>query len=131
MTDPVELYMRIVKAMRAEDDSVTLKYFAPDFVVHEDPGMPYGGVLNGASSFLKLRLKVYDTWGPDCLKLLFVCGEPNGTHAAAYFKIVGQPAGAFASIESYVTVMWTFRDDLAVEARVFYYDTPRLSKAIG
>jgi hypothetical protein len=28
-------------------------------------------------------------------------------------------------------VLWTFRDDLATEVRVFYYDTPRLSEALA
>jgi hypothetical protein len=130
MSDPAELYMEIITAMRSGNFDVAGKYFDPAFVVHEDPGMPYGGVLKGADAFFKLRRKVYDTWGEGCLKLLFVCGD-KGDHATANFKITGRPGTSVANLESFVTVVWTFRNGLATEARVFYYDTPRLSRALA
>lgn len=130
MSDPAELYMKIITAMRSGNFDVADKYFDPEFVVHEDPGMPYGGVLKGSDAFFKLRRKVYDTWGEGCLKLLFVCGD-KVDHATANFKIVAQPGGKVQNLESFVTVVWTFRNDLATEARVFYYDTPRLSQALA
>jgi ketosteroid isomerase-like protein len=131
MSDAVLLYMQLITAMRGSDDSAALKLFAPDFVAYEDPGMPYGGRYEGGEGFLRLRRKVYDIWGSGALNLLFVCGDPDGAHASAHFKLVGRPQGAAEPIEGDVTVVWTFRDDLAVEARVFYFDTPRLSAALG
>jgi hypothetical protein len=131
MTDPLVLYSRILDALKAEDDAVTVRLFDPEFVIHEDPGMPYGGELRGAESFIKLRHKVYDSWGENCLELLFKCGDPDGQHAASVFRLTDRRAGVTGRAESYVTVVWTFRDDLATEVRVFYYDTPRLSLALA
>jgi len=130
MSDPVALYSQLLAAMRSSNDMSALKYFAPDFVAYEDPGMPYGGRFEGGEGFIALRRKVYDTWGPGAMKLLFVCGDPDGGHLSAHFKLVGRPGRAREQVEGHVTVVWTFRDDLATEARVFYFDTPRLTAAL-
>jgi ketosteroid isomerase-like protein len=129
MSDPVALYTRILASLRGGDDAATLRFFAPDFAIHEDPGMPYGGELIGGEAFLALFRKVYATWGEQCLELLFKCGDPEGGHAAGIFKLTGRPG--MAPIESFVTVVWTFRDELAAEVRIFYYDTPRLAEALA
>lgn len=131
MSDPVLLYKQLLAAMRGSDDTAALKFFAPDFVAYEDPGMPYAGRYEGGEGFLELRRKVYDIWGPGAMNLLFVCGDPAGAHASAHFKLVGRPRGVAEPVEGDVTVVWTFRDDLAVEARVFYFDTPRLGEALA
>lgn len=130
MRDPVELYSNLLTAMRAENDDVTVKLFAPDFAIHEDPGMPYGGEMTGGANFLKLRKKVYDAWGPGCLELLFKTGDGQ-SHATGYFRITDRRPGVTDPVESYVSLVWTFEDDLATEVRVIYYDTPRLSKALA
>jgi ketosteroid isomerase-like protein len=130
MSDPVALYTAILDALKAGDDEATLRLFAPDFVIHEDPGMPYGGEMSGGERFIRLRDKVYESWGENCLELLFKMGDPDGDHSAGVFRLTDRRSGA-APTESYVTVLWTFRDDLAVEVRVFYYDTPRLSRALA
>ena len=131
MSDPLALYSNFLTTLRAGDDAATLKLFDPGFVIHEDPGMPYGGEIGGGENFLKLYRKVYDVWGENCLELLAKAGDPEGGRAFGFFRLTGCPAGATAPVESYVTLVWTFRNDLAVEARVFYYDTPRLSRALG
>lgn len=131
LSDPVALYRRLLAAMRSGDDRSALPYFAPDFVAHEDPGMTYGGHYEGGEGFLELRRKVYDIWGPGAMQLLYVCGDSEGGHASAHFRLVGRPKGAAEPVEGHVTIAWTFRDGLAAEARVFYYDTPRLNAALG
>jgi hypothetical protein len=130
MTDPVSLYSNLLDAMRAENEEVTLKLFDPDFVIHEDPGMPYGGEMKGGAAFLRLRSKVYATWGPDCLNLLFKTGD-GGEHAHGFFRLIDSRPGKPRTLESYVSLVWTFRNGLAKEVHVIYYDTPRLSKALA
>ncbi len=131
MSDPVALYMQLLQAMRSPDNSVALQYFAPGFIAHEDPGMPYGGKAHGGAEFLRLRGKVYDAWGPGCLKLEYVTGDPEGNHAAAHFLLVGKPNGAAETVEGNVVVVWAFSNGLADEARVYYFDTPRLARALA
>ena len=129
MKDPAELYHALLKSMRG-GDAKAHELFHPDFTAYEDPGMPYGGVVRGGRNFLSLRQKVYDFWEPGFLNLQYVCGDGQGGHASAHFKLVGRPKGAGEQVEGYVIVTWTFRDGLAYEARVFYFDTPALSRAL-
>ncbi len=129
MTDPVALYDKIVQALRAEDDSVTRELFAPEFVTHEDPGMPYGGVIPTGQGFIDLRRKVISHWQ---LALLYRCGEPGGRHMSAFLSAKGHPGGPLDGVETFINVSWTFDDnDKAQEARVFYFDTPRLAAAMA
>ena len=128
MSDLFSLYNEIVVALRAEDDSVTLKYFHPDFVVYEDPGMPYGGVFKGGDKFIELRRKVRQFWN---LSFIAKCAEQDGNTFVAVFKATGVAGGPTDSMETVVTVVWTFQDQQALEARVIYYDTPRLAAALA
>ena len=131
MSDPVALYTAILDALKAGDDAATLRLFAPDFVIHEDPGMPYGVEMKGGERFIRLRDKVYESWGENCLELLFKMGDPDGAHSAGVLRLTDRRPGVTVRTESYVPVLWTFRDDLATQVRVFYYDTPRLSEALA
>jgi ketosteroid isomerase-like protein len=130
MSDPALLYRRLLAAMRSSDDTSALEFFAPDFVAYEDEGMPYGGRHEGGEGFLELRRKVYALWGPGAMNLLFVCSDPETGHASAHFRLAGRPQGSVKTVEGHVVVVWAFRDDLAVEARVYYYDTPGLREAM-
>jgi ketosteroid isomerase-like protein len=115
-------------ALRAENDEITRQFFDPEFIVYEDPGMPYGGILHGPDAFIMLRRKVRKFWN---LAFIAKCIEPNGDKLVAVFKATGVPGSAVDGLETVVAVVWTFRDDKAVEARVLYYDTPRLSLALA
>ena len=128
MSDLLSIYNEIVVALRAEEDSVTLQYFHPDFVVYEDPGMPYGGVFKGGMSFIELRRKVRKIWN---LSFIAKCEEAGGNTFVAVFKATGVPGGPTDSMETVVTVVWTFDGRQALEARVIYYDTPRLAAALA
>ena len=128
MSDLIAIYNQLVVALRAEEDSVTRTFFDPSFVVHEDPGMPYGGDFRGADGFIALRRKVRQYWK---LEILSKCAEPGGNRLVIVLKLTGHPDGPTASLETMVTVVWTFRGDKAVEATVLYFDTPRLAAAIA
>ena len=128
MSDLLDVYDDIVVALRADNDEITRQFFHPEFIVYEDPGMPYGGILHGPDAFINLRRKVRKFWN---LAFIAKCVEPNGDTLVAVFKFTGVPGSAVDGIETVVTVVWTFRDGKAVEARVLYYDTPRLSLALA
>ena len=131
MTDSLTLYSNLLDAMRAENDAVTEKLFHPDFEIHEDPGMPYGGEARGGANFLVLRLKVYASWGPKCLELQFKTSDPSGRHATGFFKLFDRRPGRSGELVGHVSLVWTFEDGLAREVYVFYYDTPRLSALLA
>jgi len=124
----LDVYNEIVVALRADNDEITRGFFDAEFVVYEDPGMPYGGILHGPDAFIRLRRKVRKLWD---LAFVAKCIEPNGDKLVAVFNATGVPGSAVDGLETVVTVVWTFRGAKAVEARVLYYDTPRLSSALA
>jgi ketosteroid isomerase-like protein len=128
MADRIALYYEIVKALRAGDDEVTRQYFDPSFIVYEDEGLPYGGVYRGSDAFIQLRKKVSALFA---LKILYVCAEPDGDRVAVVFSATGRPEAPTRSVETTVTVLWTFRGERAVEARVIYYNTPQVAAALA
>lgn len=128
MSDMLSRYNQIVDALRADNDEETLKFFHPDFVVHEDPGMPYGGVFRGPGQFIALRHKVRRFWNLD---FIAKCEEVGGKTFVAVFRATGVAGGPTEGMETMVTVVWTFQDGLALDAHVIYYDTPRLSAALA
>jgi hypothetical protein len=117
--------------MRAENDEVTEKLFHPDFAIHEDPGMPYGGEAKGGASFLALRRKVYATWGPKCLDLQFKTSDASGRHATGFFNLHDKRPGKSGELVGHASLVWTFEDDLAREVYVFYYNTPKLTALLA
>ncbi len=128
MSAMLSRYNEIVVALRAENDAETVKFFHPDFVVHEDPGMPYGGGLRGPDAFIALRRKVRKFWNLD---FIAKCEEVGGKTFVAVFRASGVAGSPVDGMETVVTVVWTFEDGLAKDARVLYYDTPRLAAALA
>lgn len=128
MADLIEIYNRLVIALRSDADEVSRSFFHPEFSVHEDPGMPYGGVYEGADGFINLRKKVKEYWS---LEILSRCAEPDGNYLVIVLKLVGLPEASTAGLETMVTVVWTFEGDKALRAQVLYYNTPLLAAAIA
>lgn len=131
MNDALTLYTNLLAAMRAENEEVTEKLFHPDFTIHEDPGMPYGGEAKGGANFLALRRKVYATWGPKCLDLQFTTSDESGKHATGFFRLSDKRPGKSGDVVGYASLVWTFEEGLAREVYVFYYDTPRLTALLA
>ena len=123
MTHPIALFERLRAAIKAGEDPSP--YFDPDFVIYQDAGMPYGGEFHGVEAYLKADRMVPDVFGPNCLQMLFQCADASGEHASMHLKLTGRPAGATEPVEGHITVVWTFRNDLALETRAYYYNTPR------
>jgi ketosteroid isomerase-like protein len=75
-----------------------------------------------------LRHKVRTYWA---LAIDAKCVSPEGDRLVIVLKLTGHPDGPLAGIETLVTVVWAFRDGKAVEARVLYFDTPAITKALA
>lgn len=59
MTDPIKTYFAPVDAFQSGDDAATRALIGPDFVMHEDEGMPCGGTYRGPDGFFELVGKVW------------------------------------------------------------------------
>jgi len=128
MPDLIALYDRLVIALRGNDDEAARAFFHDDFVVHEDFGLPYGGTFQGAGGFIALRHKVRSYWA---LEIVSKCVAPEGDRMVIVLKMTGHPGGPLAGMETLVCVVWTFRGEKAEQAKVLYFDTPAIARALA
>lgn len=130
MSTPLEDYFALVDAIKAGDDDATRALISPDFVLYQDGGMPYGGVYHGPDEFLSLCAEVWKTWGGTHFEPLYQLTEPGGTRicAVVYFKA---DIGGGEFVDTTLSEIWDFQNGQAVEARLWYHDTPRLVEALA
>jgi len=116
------------KAIDSGDEGRIAALFDPNFIMYEDGGMPYGGVFHGPSGFRKVQTTVYETWRDHTIDPVTILEEPDGDRICLVIRFTGKPGKTDEVVETYVNEIWTVRDGKAVEARVWYWDSDRLSK---
>lgn len=130
MEKAIDLYFALVEALKAEDEAKTRTLIAPDFVMHEDEGMPYGGVYHGPDGFFDLIAKVWGTWGGTHFEPLYQIADPAGAKICAVVRFRGTPGNSSETVEALINEVWEFRNGQAVAATVWYYDSASLCRAI-
>ena len=130
MSNPVDTYFALVAALKSEDEAAIRALISPDFVMYEDEGMPYGGVYRGQDGFFELIDKVWRTWGGTHFEPLYQIADPAGSMVCAVVGFRGTPGQSTEAVEALINEVWEFRNGQAVEARVWYFDAPRLCRAI-
>ena len=131
MDNPTELYFRLVDVSKSSDPAAIREVIAPDFVIHEDPGMPYGGVYRGPEGFEELIGKVWAAWGGSHFEPEYQIADPAGSNVCAVVRFRSTNKRTGEPVEALINEVWTFRDGQAVEARVWYFDSPSLCRALA
>jgi len=130
MGNPVDDYFRLVEITKAGNPAAIRGIIAPDFVMHEDPGMPYGGVYRGPDGFEELLGKVWAAWGGSHFEPAYQIADPAGDRVCAVVRFRSVSPRTGEPVEALINEVWTFRDGQAVEAQVWYYNSPGLCRAL-
>lgn len=129
--DPKLDLMRKVGELSATEDAAGLAtIIAPEFVLHEDPGIPYGGDYYGVAGLIRLHATVMRSWHESRTEVLAMMAQLNGENVSVLLRVTGKPGSSASPVTAYVTQIWSFRNGKAVEARVWYYDAPALFMAM-
>lgn len=99
----------------------------PDFVVHEDFGMPYGGCYQGSDGFSKLVANVVGAWDGLKTKNLSALDEPGGDGVLMIVELSGRSRATGEAVEALTSEFWRVRDGKLAEGRVWYFDTPSVA----
>lgn len=102
----------------------------PDFVVHEDPGMPYGGVYRGPDGFVELVSNVVAAWQDLGTEVLSFLDEPGGDGILLIIRNYGKAPGTGKPLEVLTSEYWRIVDGTLREGRVWYYDSPTAAAAL-
>jgi ketosteroid isomerase-like protein len=130
VSNAVDSLSALVEALKSGDEDATRALISPDFVIHLDGGMPYGGTYYGPDGFLKLTATVFTAWGGSDFEPQYQLTDETGSRVCTVVRFTGRPEGSSETLETMLSEIWEFRNGRAVEARVWYFDTDRLSKAI-
>ena len=130
MSTALDDYFKLVDAIKAGDDEATRALISPDFVLYQDGGMPYGGVYHGPDEFMKLIGEVWTLWGGSHFEPQYQLTEPGGTKMCAVVYFRANIGDSGETVDTMLSEIWDFRDGQAVEARIWYHDTPRLVAAL-
>ena len=106
-------------------------FVADGFVMHEDPGMPYGGTYLGPAGFVEMVGKVVATWRNLRTETLAVLDEPGASGVLMKMRLTGDAPGGGEPIVGYTSEFWRIEDGKLTEWRVWYYDTPTLSARLA
>lgn len=106
------------------------KYLSPDLVVHEDGGMPYGGIYHGMSGFLEMLEKFGRTYSNVEIERLRVFDGENDD-ISVQIRVRAQSATTGAAIEAMTSEIYTVVDGKLTELWVWYWDTPAIQRMIS
>lgn len=131
MSDPKDLYFKLVDVTKSGDPAALRAIIAPDFVIYEDEGMPYGGTYHGPDGLEALMGKVWAAWGGSHFEPEYQIADPKGDSVCAVVRFRSTNKATGEPVEALINEVWTFRDGKAVSARVWYFDSPGLCRALS
>jgi ketosteroid isomerase-like protein len=128
---PVDLLSSLVDALKTDDEAAVRALISPDFVYNLDEGMPYGGVFHGPDEFLRVVGEVWKYWGGADFEPQYQIADPDSSKVCTVVLLRGAPGNSTETVETLVNEIWDFRDGQAVEVRIWYSGTNRLSQAVS
>jgi ketosteroid isomerase-like protein len=117
------------EATRLGDLDMMARYIAPDMIVHEDRGMPYGGVYRGASGFLEMIGKIMNTVCDIHIERLRIF-DGDDDDIAVQIRFTGTSIATGRPFEAMTCEAYKFVDGKLAELWVWYWDTPSIRKSL-
>ena len=108
-------------AFRAADMPAMRSLLAPDFVIHEAEGLPYGGTYRGEAGWSELLQRIAATWESLVPTVRYLLGD--GRHFAVLMDLTLTSRATGRTIETSILESWTVEGGRIREVRPFYWDT--------
>ncbi|GAA2788780.1 nuclear transport factor 2 family protein [Saccharopolyspora taberi] len=102
-------------------------YFHPDVVLHQDPGLPYGGTWRGRDGIERFMSEMSRTWER------FEFGEqdqwPGESTVVVRTQVSARARATGTELEFPILQHIAFRDRQLLEVRPFYWDVTAIAAA--
>lgn len=132
MASACDLYWKLVEVIKAGDDEATRALIAPDFVLHQDEGMPYGGFYRGPDEYMDHVAHLFgNVWVGANFTPRYQIADPDGTRLCTVVHLSGNIGPASTFVETEVNEIWEFRDDQAIKATNWYWNTTAINRALA
>jgi len=120
-----DLLVRLYDAARHSDWATILPMWDDNVVLHEMPGLPYGGTFEGIASAGEVMANLGAGLDMSTLVVEYILADEE--RAVAMIR-VGLHGGLG---EIRVSEHWKFRNGKAVEVRPFYWDPEAVTEAVA
>ncbi|PXX66642.1 hypothetical protein DFR70_103391 [Nocardia tenerifensis] len=104
-------------------------FFAPDVVLHQAAGLPYGGTWHGHDGMEQFFLAMARTWSAfDLLEQRFLA---TGETAVVHTRVHARSRATGNELTFPILQTITITDDRISEVHPFYWDTAAIAAACG
>jgi len=93
----------------------------PNFQIHYDGSLPFGGTYSGADGLFTVMGRLNASLSGLQTEQLNYMEDANGEQYGLIFKFTATSAGTDRIVSTTVSELWTVRAGMAVEARVWFW----------
>ena len=130
MSSNIDLARRFHDAVVSGDIDAVRDCVSDDFVLHEPPSLPYGGDYHGHEESARLGAVLSEVWeGTDNVEVTLLDAGDDRVLSLVEGDVVARATGTPVSLR--IAEIHTIRDGKIVDARVFYWDTAEVVKAMN
>jgi ketosteroid isomerase-like protein len=115
-------------AFKAQDVALMEALLAPDFVIYEAEGLPYGGAYKGFAGWMDLLGKIGATWTELTPTVRHLIGD--GPHFAVLMELALTSRITGRRIDTSIFEQWTVESGRIKEVRPFYWDTKSVAALV-
>jgi len=114
---------RVLAALQSGDAAQVEALCHPDMLVEDPESLPFGGVYRGFAGMCEVSAKLFAAVANWKVETERVIGSPGGDDFVLVQRMTGRAASSGRPIEMSILEHYTFRDDLLVSIRPYYWDT--------
>ena len=115
---------RLEKAAMSGDKEGVKACLAPDFVIYQSNGHPYGGTYKGADGFLIFMQAMFSAYAIEGLesKGVFTSDDPNS--CVFEYRMFGKAAASGQKFDTTLLEHWRFRDGKVLSVKPCWFEIP-------
>ena len=119
MTELETFYDTLTTAAQQQDLKTVSTLIDPQFVIHYDSSLPFGGTYHGLAGFLDVVAQLSSTLLDLSTTELNYMEDANGEQYALIIALTTKVGGR--RVTTHVSELWTVRAGKAIEARIWYW----------
>jgi len=126
MSELETFYSTFIAAVGRRDVAAISALIDPEFTIHYDSGLPFGGTYSGAEGFFTVLGRLSASLTDLKTEQLNYMEDANGEQYGLVIKLTATTELTGRTVGTTVSELWTVRAGKAVEARVWFWGVAAL-----
>lgn len=125
MSTPAQLLTEIYRLAGLRAWDAVAERLHPDIVIHEAPGLPFGGEWTGKDALQRLSAAMYGTWAEATVDIHEIIG--GETYAAVILSLTMTSKKTGRTFTQTLSEVGRFENGLLREHRIHYFDSAEIA----